>query len=55
MVPENGFPEAGSAVGVFSWVTLSSDYRFKLQVEWIRARRQATWFSWSRLFKHWQS
>jgi len=38
MVPENDFLKPGSAVGVFSWATLSSDYyRFELQVEWIRA------------------
>ena len=30
MVPENGVPEAGGAVGVLSWVTLSSDDRFEL-------------------------
>ena len=39
MVPENDVLEGGSAVGVFSWVTLSSDCRFQLQVEWIRASR----------------
>ena len=33
MVPENDVLEAGSAAGVFSWVTLSSDCRFQLQVE----------------------
>jgi len=39
MVPENDLLKRGSAVGVFSWVTLSSDYRFELQVERIRASR----------------
>ena len=39
MVPENDFLKRGSAVGVFSWVTLSSDYRFELEVEWIIASR----------------
>jgi len=29
MVPENDFLKRGSAVGVFSWVTLSSDCRFQ--------------------------
>jgi len=33
MVPENDVLDAGSAVGAFSWVTLSSDCRLKLQVE----------------------
>jgi len=33
MVPENDVLEAGCAVGVFSWVTLSSECRFQLQVE----------------------
>jgi len=28
MVPEHDFLNRGNAVGVFSWVTLSSDYRF---------------------------
>jgi len=27
----------GSAVGMFAWLTLSSDCQFELQVEWIRA------------------
>jgi len=38
-VPENDFLKRGGAVGVFSCVTLSSDYQFELQVEWIRASR----------------
>jgi len=33
------FLKRGSAVGVFSWVTLSSDCTFQLLVEWIRVRR----------------
>ena len=33
MVPENDVLEAGSAVDVFAWVTLSSNCRFQLQVE----------------------
>jgi len=41
MMSENDVIEAGSAVGVFSWVTLSSDCRFELEVECIRASRSA--------------
>jgi len=33
MVPKMTFLKRGSAIGVFSWVTLSSDCRFQLQVE----------------------
>jgi len=33
MVPENDVLDADSAVGAFSWVSLSSDYRLQLQVE----------------------
>jgi len=40
MVTENYVLEAGyTAVGVFAWVTFSSDCRLELQVEWIRASR----------------
>jgi len=33
MVSENDVLEAGSAVGVFAWLTYSSDCKFELQVE----------------------
>ena len=36
MVLENDSLKRGSAVGVFSWVTLSIEYRFELQVERLR-------------------
>jgi len=39
------FLKRGSAVGVFAWATLSSDCRFELQVEWIRASWQKVWVS----------
>jgi len=37
------FLKRGRAVGV--WVNMSSDYRFELQVEWIRASRLTAWVS----------
>jgi len=38
-IMETTFLKRGSAVGMFGWVTLSSDCWFELQVEWIKASR----------------
>jgi len=35
------FFKQGSAVGVFSWVTWSSDCQFELHAEWTSASRYA--------------
>jgi len=50
MVSENDALEACSGVDVFGWVTLSSDCKFELQVEWVRANRWAVCVSWKSVY-----